>query len=596
MSRADFRPGAFRAAEAGPQEANGRRGPLAMALDPVPPPTESEAPREFVHAAPEEYEVYVEPRPQGYLRRLLVTYKQALGLLAGGLAARLRELSELERRGLRYRAERFVNFFTRPFVDPELIELPFAAQLRRRMERLGPTYVKLGQLLALRQDLLPDSVTRELAGLLDRLPALPHARFVELVGQELGRDPAEVFSYIETRPIGSASIGQAHRAGTHDGQAVVLKLVKPGIRELLRRDLALLRGVGRLLNWVLPRFRPRRAIEDFTYYILREVDLELEADNAEVFAANFADQPDVVFPRILRAHSTANLLCMEYLRGVKPGTAEAAELPPDDRARAIDLGAGAVIRMLYRDGFFHADLHPGNLLVLSSGRVGFIDLGQVGRFDEHLRRHLLLYFYCLVLGEAETAARYLAGIAQAGPKADSQGFAREVADIARRWRRHAADDSSTLGHLILESVSRGVRYRMYFPLELVLMVKAIVTFETVGRMLDPHLDVAAVSQRHLNAVLLQQVNPFRLAREGLQGAPELLDTLVKVPMLISAGLRALEQATTRPSENPFAGMRGTMFAGFCLVAGAILAAFEAPPYLWGPLFALAAILAIRRGR
>ena len=137
---------------------------------------------------------------------------------------------------------------------------------------------------------------------------------------------------------------------------------------------------------------------------------------------------------------------------------------------------------------------------------------------------------------------------------------------------------------------------MYFPLELVLMVKAIVTFESVGRMLDPHLDIVSVSQKHLNAVLLQQVNPLRLAREGLQGAPELIDTLVKVPMLISAGLRALEQATTRPSENPFAGMRGTMYAGFCLIAGAILAAFGAPAYLWGPMFGLSAILALRRGR
>jgi ubiquinone biosynthesis protein len=137
---------------------------------------------------------------------------------------------------------------------------------------------------------------------------------------------------------------------------------------------------------------------------------------------------------------------------------------------------------------------------------------------------------------------------------------------------------------------------MYFPLELVLMVKAIITFESVGRMLVPHLDVAAASQRHLHAILLDQVNPLRLAREGLQGAPELIDTLVKVPMLITAGLRALEQATTRPSENPFAGMRGTMFAGFCLVAGAILAAFGGPVYLWAGLFVLALILALRRGR
>ncbi len=544
----------------------------------------------------ESFEVYVEPRSANIVRRLATTYRHALGLLFGALAAHLREMPLEQRHGFLYRTERLVNAFTRHGVDPDLVALPFAAQLRRRLEILGATYVKLGQILALRKDLLPDRVTAELGNLLDRLPALPYPRFLELVARELGRDPFEVFSYIETKPLGSASIAQAHRAGTRDGEAVILKLVKPGIRELLFRDIALLKGVGRFLNWFLPRFQPRRAIEEFSYYVLREVDLELEADNAETFAANFADNPDVAFPRIFRACSTRNLLCMEFLRGVKPNSQEAQQLSSDDRARAIDVGAAAVIRMLYQDGFFHADLHPANLLVQAGGRIGFLDLGQVGRFDEHLKRHLLLYYYCLVIGDAETAARYLTGLATPGPRADSQGFCRDVADVARRWRRHSSHEYASLGHLILDSVARGVRYRLYFPVELVLMVKAIVTFESVGRLLDPALDVAQVSQRHLNSVLLHQVNPLRLAREGLQGAPELVDTLVKVPMLISAGLRALEQATTRPPENPFAGMRGTMYAGFCLVAGAILAAFGANPWLWGSLFGLSLILALKRGK
>ncbi len=566
-----------------------------MVTDPATPTTEppTEASAEFPY---ESFEVYVEPRSHNIVRRLATTYRHALGLLYGALAAHVRSTPPERRRGLRYRAERAVNGVTRHFVDPQLIGLPFAVQLRRRLEMLGATYVKLGQLLSLRKDLLPEHVTAELGNLLDRLPALPYPRYHELIARELGRDPSEVFAYIETKPLGSASIAQAHRAGTRDGQAVILKLVKPGIRELLHRDIALLKGVGRFLNWFLPRFQPRRAIEEFSYYVLREVDLELEADNAETFAANFADDPDVAFPRVLRQYSTRNLLCMEFLRGVKPSSPEAQQLSPEDRARAIDAGAAAVIRMLYRDGFFHADLHPANLLVQAGGRVGFIDLGQVGRFDEHLKRHLLLYYYCLVVGDAETAARYLTGLARAGPRSDSQGFCRDVADVARRWRRHSSQEYASLGHLILDSVARGVKYRMYFPVELVLMVKAIVTFESVGRLLDPALDVASISQRHLNAVLLHQVNPLRLAREGLQGAPELIDTLVKVPMLISAGLRALEQATTRPSENPFAGMRGTMYAGFCLVAGAILAAFGATPWLWGGLFALSLLLSLRRGK
>lgn len=544
----------------------------------------------------EDFEILVESKAPSLLRRLLTTYRHALGLLGGGLIAYLRALPPPRQRGLRYRWLRFINFFTRPFVDRKLRDLPFPVQLRKRLETLGPTYIKLGQVLAMRRDLLPDRVTAELANLLDRLPAVPYKRFLELVERDLGRDPFEIFAYVEAKPMGSASIGQVHRAGTRDGHPVILKVVKPGIREILKRDLALLRTLGRLLEMLIPRFQPKRAIDEFCYYTMRELDLELEADNAEIFAANFSDQPDIVFPRIFRQYSGPTVLCMEYLRGVKPNSAEALALPQLDREKLVDLGAAAIIRMLYRDGYFHADLHPGNLLVLPGPRLGFIDLGMVGRFEEELRRNLLYYYYSLVVGDAESAARYLTGIAKAGRGSDPQGFLRDVADVSRRWRRQVASQGTSVGQLILESVAKGARYKMYFPVELILMVKAIVTFESVGQLMLPGLDVTDYSQKHLNGVLYYQLNPLRLARESLRGAPEFLDTLVKVPMLITAGLRALEQATSRPPENPFAGMRGTMYAGFCLIAGAILAAFGRPIYLWGPLFILSGLLALRRNK
>jgi ubiquinone biosynthesis protein len=508
----------------------------------------------------------------------------------------MRELPASERHGLRYAAERVVAWMSRPFLDPDLVDEPFAVQLRRRLEMLGATYVKLGQLLALRKDLLPEEVTRELEQLLDRLPALPYPRFLELVRKELGRDPFEVFTYIETRPIGSASIGQAHRAGLRDGRAVILKLVKPGIREQMEQDLALLNGVGWLLDRFLSRFEPRRAIEEFSYYLLRELDLELEGDHADIFASNFKDDPDVVFPKVIREYSTRNLICLEFLRGISPSSPEAQELPLEDRQKLIDIGARAILRMLYRDGFFHADLHPGNLLILPGPKVGFLDLGQVGRFDETLRRNLLLYYFCLVRGDAEHAARYLSSIARPGPGADPRGFERDVADIARRFYRHSAEEYSSLGRLVLASVGRGVRYRMYFPVELVLMVKAIVTFESVGRLLDPHLDVSAVSSRHLTALLVHQFHPLRLARESLYGAPEVIDTLVKLPLLVATGLKALEQATSRPPENPFSGIRGTLLAGFSLLSGSLVLAVNGPAWLWGSLFLLAVFLALRPGR
>jgi len=570
---------------------------LGIVLSSPPPDAPPEtAPAVTVEAPFEQFEELIETKPPTLVRRLATTYRHFLGLLFGGLAAYLRDLAPAERHGGRYRSLRLVNAFTRHFVKRGLVGFPFAVQLRKRLELLGPTYIKLGQVLSLRSDLLPARVTAELTQLQDRLPAAPFKRFLELVAQDLGRDPFEVFAYIETLPLGSASIGQTHRAGTRDGKAVILKVVKPGIREVLRRDVALLRVLGRLLDVVFSRYQPRRAINEFCDYTLREVDLELEADNAEIFAANFSDEPDIVFPRVYHEYSGPNLLCLEFLRGIKPNSEEARRLSEADRDRVVDLGASAIIRMLYRDGFFHADLHPGNLLILPGPRVGFIDLGMVGRFDDQLRKSLLYYFYTLVMGDAESAARYLTAIATPGPGGDPQGFCREVEDVCRRFRRHSKAKEASIGQLILQSIGKGAKHRMYFPVEMVLMVKAIVTFEGVGNILKPGFDVAAVSRQQMNSVFLHIINPLRLARESLRGAPELLDTLVKIPILVTTSLKALEAALQRPTENPFAGMRGTMFAGFCLIAGAILAAFGSPSYFWGPFFILAGLIVRRPGR
>jgi ubiquinone biosynthesis protein len=526
----------------------------------------------------------------------MTTNRHLVGLLAGGLVAQARARRAAGTgRGLRFAGLAVLAAIVRPFVRRDLVRQPFAVQFRRRLELLGPTYIKLGQILSLREDLLPRSITDELKRLLDGLPAVPFAVFRQIVERDLGRPLSELFLAVDPEPIGSASIAQIHRATTRDGDPVVIKAVKPGIPEILQRDARLLRILGGVLQWLFPRYQPRRIIGEFVDYTQREVDLRREADNAEVLAANFHDQPDIVFPAVYPELSGSHVLCMEYVDGLRPDTPEARALPKKRRERLVDLGAAAIIRMIYRDGFFHADLHPANLLVLPGTKVGFIDLGMVGRLEGELRRTLLYYYYSLVTGDAENAARYLAAVAEAGPDSDLRGFQREVADISRRWQGHATFEGFSLGRLVLESLGRGARYRMYFPVELVLMVKALITFEGVGHVLLPGFDVAEVSRRHIRDVFLGQFSPLRVLQEELRGAPELMDALVKVPLLVTEGVRVLEQSTKRPKPNPFAGLRGTLLAGFCLIAGAILLASGRPWPLWAVFFGLAPFLAMRRG-
>jgi len=542
------------------------------------------------------FEVMRAWRPQGLLRRLLTTLRHFLGLLFGGLAAHVRhQREEGAGRGAKFLLLRILSAVTAPFVNRELRQEPFPVQLRRRLERLGPTYIKLGQILSLREDLLPKPITNELKHLLNRLPVVPLPVLVEIIEKDLKQSVDDMFLEIDPEPLGSASIGQTHRATTKDGDPVILKVVKPGIRETLERDAKLLRMLGSILQVLIPRFQPRQLVNEFCDYTLREVDLRREADNAETFAANFADVPDVVFPEIYRDYSGRSVLCMEFFDGLAPDSPKAQELPEDERRHLTDLGAAAIIRMLYKDGFFHADLHPGNLIILPGPMVGFIDLGMVGRLDEELRRALLYYYFALVMGDADNAARYLTAIATPGPHANPAGFRREATEISNRWKRGSSFEDYSLGQLILDSLSQGAQYGMYFPVELVLMVKALVTFEGVGHVLLPGFDVAEVSKKHIRTLFIHQFSPLRLLAEGMRGAPDLVDAMAKMPLLVSDGLRVLERVARQPQQNPLSGLRGTLIAGSCLVAGAISMGFGAPWPVWAGLFVIAFFLAIRRG-
>ena len=545
----------------------------------------------------EAFEILVERPVPGLIRRFMTTQRHFLGLLLGGWLSFMERQKKLEprERATGFFLMRPLSWFLKPFLYREMVGLPFPVQLRRRLEILGPTYIKLGQVLSLREDLLPKSITAELKNLLDRLPIVPFPRYRELLATGLGRPVEHMFSWIAEKPVGSASIAQTHLARTVEGHKVILKVVKPGIKKTLQQDSKLIGLLGRLLQAVIPQYQPKKVLREFSDYTLREVDLRLEADNAETFTANFKDLPDVCFPKIYRTYSSESVLCMEFFDGIKPNQDAARLLTQGERDHLLDMGAAAIIRMLYGDGFFHADLHPGNLLILERKKCGFIDLGMVGRFDDKLRRTMLYYYYCLVIGDAENAARYLAGVAEPARDGNPEAFCRAVEDISRRWHRTANFQEFSLGQLIMESVSMGGKYHMYFPMELVLMVKALVTFEGVGQLLKPNFDVAAISKRHISKLFMNQFNPLRLFKESLRGAPEVVDALVKAPLLVTQGLRFLENAAKRRPENPLSGIRGTLFAGFCLLSGALLIALRGEQWqLSLPFFVIALVLSLRR--
>lgn len=530
---------------------------------------------------------------KGVGRRLFLLYKHGIGLWIGARVASVKARPAYRRKGIRFAGAWLLASFLKIFLKKELRKQPFEVQLRRRLEMLGPTYIKLGQIMAIREDILPSHVTAELKKLLDQLPAAPFAMIRKTIEESLDAPLRELFIEFREQPLASASIGQTHRATTHRGKPVAVKVIKPGIRETVLSDLKLLRMLSTLLEWVIPRYQPKLIISEFCNYTEKELDLECEADHAEIFAANFAKQPNIVFPKIYRELSSRDVLCMEYFNGIKPNQPSIFELSKANQHKVINLGAGAIIKMLYEDGFFHADLHAANLIVLPGPKLGFIDLGMVGRFDEKMKRNMLHYFYALVNGDVERTAKHLLSMATVGKKGDPEGFKRAAADLFRRYLLHAANGDFSLARVILQSLAMGGKYHVFFPVEMTLMVKALVTFEGVGKTLDPVLNVPKLSRRHILRIYKSHFSVDNLFSQLMQGMPELVDVAVHLPELIADSSRFWDRTVnTPPGDNPLAGLRSGLIAGSCIVGGVIALVQGANPLLWIGLFAAGIGLAL----
>lgn len=540
------------------------------------------------------FELLQERPPQSLLRRLFVTLQHLFGLILGGGVAYIRDRSARGQGGtISVLIARLLLIPAWPFLNKQITKQPFPLQVRMRLEAMGPTYIKLGQILSLRQDILPKSITDELQNLLDRLPVVPFTRFQELVEVDLGRPLSECFASVYPTPLGSASLAQTHRAVLWSGEDVVLKVIKPAVRETIQRDVTLMRLAGRILQFFLARYQPQRIINEFCTYTLGEIDLRFEADNAETFIANFKDNPEIRFPHVYRQFSGRDVLCMEFFAGTKPSAAESAKLTSTERTRVLNLGVSSIVQMIFHDGFFHADLHPGNMVIFSDLRMGFIDLGMVGRLDEATRKGMLYYFYSLVMGDPENAARILTTIAVSGRKSDLNGLRRELTDLNRRWASASKFHQFSIAQLVLQSINVAGRYWVYYPEEIILMTKALVTIEGMANLLEPNLELTSLAREPIQQIIRTELNPANLWRKSLINAPELLDILANAPMILAHTLQQIEHQRLAPVPDPVPGLKVTILAGFFLVAVALLVVAGVPWPIWLALLFFALGLAAR---
>lgn len=399
-----------------------------------------------------------------------------------------------------------------------LVDQSHEKRVRLALTELGPTFIKLGQVLSTRADMVGPELARELTQLQDAAPADSFAAVRQVVEAELGQPLKELFAEFSEQPLASASIAQVHRARLASGQWVVVKVQHKGIEAKVRTDLDILVGLAELAEEhiaELKKYRPRAAAAEFQRTLLRELDFGREERNLQQFAANFAADPTVRFPASFPELCTGRVLTMELLDGIKISHPQKLREAGGDLEEIARRGAVVFLEMIFRDGFYHADPHPGNVLVLPGGVIGLIDCGMVGRLDDRTREDVEELL--LSIGQAD-AARLTAAITRIGavpPGLDQAGLGSDVADFLSYYGSRSLQQLE-LGRALGDMVEIIRRYQIVLPANIALLIKVLVMLEGTSRGLNPTFDMLSLIVPFQRRMLRRYLSPARRLRKVQQ--------------------------------------------------------------------------------
>jgi len=420
--------------------------------------------------------------------------------------------------------------------------LTVGVRLRLVFEELGPTFVKLGQLLSTRSDLLPADIAIELSKLQDDVPPFSAGKAIEAVERELGKEPGEVFSSFDERPLAAASIAQVHRATLHSGEQVVVKIRRPGIERQIETDIQILLGIAELVKERLrpDLFDPVAVVEEFARTIRRELDFRIEARHIRRFRANFSAEKEIYIPEVHWGLTTERLLVTEFVDGAKvtdAGTLAAWGIDPAEVARR---GARAFLKQVMLDGTFHGDPHPGNVLVMRDGRLAFIDFGVVGELDEREMEALADMFIGMVQLDTGRVVKALRRLGALDDRADARALKADLSDLVeRRYGRPLKEID--LGPIVSELFSIINKHHIRLPLDFALLGKALVTMEGIGKQLDPDFNAIEIARPFAVRLVRRRLDPKRVARQALKDGREYLETLGRIPPALERAISSLNR-------------------------------------------------------
>jgi ubiquinone biosynthesis protein len=442
-------------------------------------------------------------------------------------------------------AERWLKLM-RPFVPratPSIADLPRGARLRLALQELGPIFVKFGQILSTRRDLVPPDIAEELTHLQDRVAPFDGEIARNLVELELGRVIGDAYASFDTTPLASASIAQVHAATLHDGREVVVKVLRPRIDVQIAADIALLKSIAGIVERTHPsadKIRPREIVAEIENTLAAELDLQREAGNASLLRRNWQGSPDLYVPEVIWSHTAEGAMTMERVRGIPSDDIPALDAAGIDRKALAAKGVRVFYQQVFRDNFFHADAHAGNIWAdperKADPRFIALDFGIMGQLSSEDQYYLAENFMAIFNRDYRRVAELhvQAGWMPAHIRIDElEAAARAVCEPY--FTRPLSEIS--LAEVLVKLFRTAQRYELTLQPQLILLQKTLLNIEGVGRQLDPKIDIWAVAKPVLEKILVERYSPQRLAGEFRKRLPEMVTRAPEMPRLLHAWLQ-----------------------------------------------------------
>ena len=420
-------------------------------------------------------------------------------------------------------------------------------RLRRTLERLGPTFIKFGQLLSVRPDLVPKSYVKELEKLQDRVPPFPFSQARKIVEQELKNPLARVFSEFHPKPIASASISQVHKAKLKNGPWVAVKVQRPKVRDIMERDITIMFHLARLLEKHVPeirKYKPIGIVNEFAEWTRKELDFKREANNAKRFYANFKGSKTVKIPKVYDAYTTSSVLVLEYIDAVEISNVA------DIRKRGLNLhkivqnGLDAVLTQVFVHGFFHADPHPGNILVVSNNVVSFVDFGIVGYFSDALKEKAVELFIGIIEQDAEKIAEVFMDLHMVEDNVDMEAFKQKVTSVIAPLQGSSIKDTK-ISYILEDVLDTALEFNIKMPLEFVLFGKTLITLEGIALEYDPEFKLVENVKPFVQKLIQHKTSPRYIAKSALSNFFKYKRFLTTLPEETEKVFRKIQKGTLK---------------------------------------------------